>query len=280
MNLFARWTLTKTIILINCLIALWSLHLGPTDPTNWIKLWLPLNLPELLAGKWWQVFTCSWVHADLIGFSTLHLIFNMLSLAMLGKIVEDTLGRKHFCLIYFPAGLVAVLFYLVEIYIRAHFFNQAQSLQSSLVGASGCVMGLAVAFATMHPNRLIMIMPWPFPIRAITAIYLFCAVSLLFIFIPYFNFIAHSAHLGGAVWGFIYMRLIGWQSQPKVDPSSIPLVTDEDLISEIAQVDTLSEKDVALEIPSIMRKLQQHGKESLTLRDQAILHKARLLSLI
>lgn len=214
MNFLTKWSLTKWIILINCLIALWSLYLGPNDPFNWVKQWLPLSLAGLAQGRWWEIFTYSWVHADLIGFETLHLVFNMMSLAMLGKIIEGTLGRKHFCLIYFPAGIMAVVFFVAEIYLRSHFVLQQESSNNVLVGASGCVMGLAAAFGVMHPDRLIMILPWPFPVRAITAIYVFCGISFILMFTPYLDFIAHSAHLGGALWGFIYMRLIKWVKTP------------------------------------------------------------------
>jgi membrane associated rhomboid family serine protease len=205
-----KWTLTKWIIIINCLIALGSLLLGPANPDNWIKNTFPLSLPSFLHGEIWRVVSSSWVHADLLGLESLHLVFNMMSLAMLGQIVEESLGRKHFCLIYFPAGLLSVVFYLVEMLIRVEVLGQTEYLFKSLVGASGCVMGLAAAFAVMHPDRRIMILPWPFPIRAITAILVFCGLSLVLIFTPYLNFVAHSAHLGGAIWGFIYMGLIGW----------------------------------------------------------------------
>lgn len=221
MNFFSKWSLTKIIILINCLIALWSLYLGPDDPFNWVKQWLPLSLAGLMQGHWWEVFTCSWVHADLIGFNTLHLVFNMMSLAMLGQIIEGTLGRKHFCLIYFPAGIMAVAFFIIEIFLRSHFVWQQEFSNNVLVGASGCVMGLAAAFGVMFPNRLIMILPWPFPVRAITAIYVFCGISFVLMFTPYLDFIAHSAHIGGAVWGFIYMRMIKGSLAPQLQDDYI-----------------------------------------------------------
>jgi membrane associated rhomboid family serine protease len=254
-----------------------------------------------MKGQWWRIFTSSWVHADLIGGMSLHLFFNMLSLAMLGKIVEESLGRKHFCLLYFPAGLAATAFYLVEISIRAKVFGQTDYLESTLIGASGCVLGLASAFAVMHPNRLIMILPWPFPMRALTAILVFCGLSLLLIFAPgillahtsptggavWLNFrdtleflskIAHSAHLGGAVWGFVYMGLIGWYRKPAPAMSSNLPINQEELALEAAMLDSLSPEQIKRELPYLMRKLRLSGPENMSRRELAFLQKAHNIS--
>jgi membrane associated rhomboid family serine protease len=275
-----KWSLTKWFILINCTLAVWSMFLGLNSEGNWVKLSLPLNLPDLLAGQWWRIFTTSWVHADLVGVGTLHLFFNMMSLAMLGQMVEGTLGRKHFCLIYFPAGLMAIFFYLAEMYVRIKILGQNDYLQNSLVGASGCITGLAAAFAVMHPNRRIVLLPWPFPIRASTAIIAFGLISLALIFIPYLNFMAHSAHLGGLVWGFIYMGLIGWYKKPKATTSIGPFQNPQELAVEAAMLAAMTEEQMLIELPAVIRKLHYMGPGSLSRREQAFLLKARSMSLI
>jgi membrane associated rhomboid family serine protease len=254
--------------------------LGPHSPGNWIKAELPLTLTGLLSGQWWRLFTCSWVHDDLIGYHTLHLFLNMLSLAALGQVVEGALGRKHFCLLYFPAGLLAVLFYLIEMTIRIGLLGHPEYMETSLVGASGCVMGLASAFAIMHPARRIMILPWPVPVRALTAILFFCGVSFMMIFTPILDFMAHSAHLGGALWGFFYMGLTGWYQQalPKV-PSSL-LENSDDFYPEKTLLESLDEKDIQRELPYLLKKLNLRGPENLSRMERAFLQKAHEKSLI
>jgi membrane associated rhomboid family serine protease len=202
------WSLTKTIIAINCIIAIVSLLLGPEDPANWIKNQLPFYIPDFYQGQVWRLFTYSWVHADLIGLGTLHLAFNMMSLVMLGHVIEYHLGIRHFCCIYIPAGLLAAFFHLIESFIRNNFLQQTDFLQISLVGASGSVLGLAAAFGLLYPEHRIILFPWPFPVRASRALFFFALISVLFLFLPYLNFIAHSAHLGGMFWGYLYLRLL------------------------------------------------------------------------
>ncbi len=269
-----NWNLTKWIIAANCLIAFWSLMLGPFDAGNWIKGELPLTVTGLLSGEWWRLFTTSWVHDDLLGYRTLHLLLNMLSLAALGQVVEGSLGRKHFILIYIPAGLLAVIFYLSELWIRINLLEQTQYLQSTLIGASGCVTGLAAAFAVMHPERWILILPWPFRVRALRAVLFLLFLSLVLIFSPYTDFIAHSAHIGGAVWGFLYMGLIGWYRQPKsVMPSQFS-ANPEEVAMERSLLQSLNEEDIQRELPYVLKKSDLLGQASLTKMEKAFLQKA------
>lgn len=275
-----KWSLTKWIIAINCLIAFWSLILGPQDAGNWIKSELPLTLTGLQAGQWWRLFTTSWVHDDLLGYHTLHLFLNMLSLAALGQVVESSLGRKHFLLVYLPAGLMAVLFYLAEMGFRISFLEQTDYLQSTLIGASGCVTGLVAAFAVMHPERWILILPWPFRVRALRAVLFLLFLSLVLIFNPSTSFIAHSAHIGGAVWGFLYMGLIGWYRKPGTIVPHPIFMNPEDLSPESTMLQSLKEEDLRNELPYVLKKLTLRGPDSLNRIERAFLLKAREKELV
>ena len=129
-----------------------------------------------------------------------HIFFNMFGLYMFGKILESVLGSKRFFLLYFLSGLGAALLQLL--------IYQLQGSPAIMIGASGAIFGILAAFAMMFPNVELMIIFLPIPIKAkyIVPIY---AVLELFFGIANFSKdnIAHFAHLGGAVVGFILIKI-------------------------------------------------------------------------
>ncbi len=137
--------------------------------------------------KPFQYVTSIFMHAG-IG----HIFFNMFSLFMFGTILERVWGAKRFLLFYLVCGLFAGL------------FQQLLSPYAPSLGASGAIMGLMAAFGYLFPNTEMMFMFLPFPMKAkylipiIVAIDLFGGVYKL----PGDN-IAHFAHLGGAIMGFL-----------------------------------------------------------------------------
>lgn len=185
---------------------------------------------------------------DLQNLSITHLLFNMFGLWMFGSPVEQVLGSKRFLFIYISAGLGAVAmqvgYYYFQFYsgmsvLESAGFNQGEVYRtlksginiydkrwgtvlnqeqigsfvgvfnSSMVGASGCVMGIMAAFGMMNPNAELMMIFLPIPIKAkyfipgIILIDLISGLSGQSIF-GYGN-IAHFAHVGGALTGFIIM---------------------------------------------------------------------------
>ncbi len=142
----------------------------------------------------WQLFSYMFLHG---GFG--HLFFNMFTLWMFGGEVERTLGPKRFLKYYFFTGIGAGFFQLL-----AHW-----GTPSIIIGASGAVYGVLLAFAVFFPNRLIYLF-FIIPIRAKVLIALYIALSLLLglqsgILGPS-DGVAHFAHLGGAVIGFLLLR--------------------------------------------------------------------------
>ena len=142
----------------------------------------------------WEIVTSMFLHADLF-----HILMNMLILFMFGSGVEQRLGRGPFFRLYFGAGILAGLAYIVFGLFDAPF--------RPAVGASGGVMGLLVYFTMVNPNARVLFMMF-IPMRMIWATTIILGIDLY-----YFIFadsgatgIAHTAHLGGALFGFLYYR--------------------------------------------------------------------------
>lgn len=143
----------------------------------------------------WTFLTYMFVHGDL-----LHLAVNSLGLWVLGGPVEQRMGSRRFLFFYLYCGVGAAVFSLLLTSLTAvHPF----------VGASGAVLGLAVAFALFWPDTEMVLFPIPVPIRARTlaiGIVTFNAIMA----IPVFrggSTIAYEAHLGGAIFGYLFFRL-------------------------------------------------------------------------
>ncbi|MVZ65536.1 rhomboid family intramembrane serine protease [Sphingobacterium sp. DK4209] len=174
----------------------------------------------------WQPITYMFMH-DNNGFA--HIFFNMFSLVMFGPIVERVLGSKRFLNYYLICGLGAlVLQYGVqawEVYditgtIRASTLGNlnisaadSQTIGSiygtPLVGASGAIYGLLLAFAVLFPNMELMLMFIPVPIKAKYFIPILIVIEIYLGFSRGGSSIAHLAHVGGALFGFILLKAWG-----------------------------------------------------------------------
>jgi membrane associated rhomboid family serine protease len=119
-----------------------------------------------------------------------HILFNMFALWSFGSMLENFWGPKRFLIFYLSCGLAAGIVHLVFQNVPA-------------VGASGAIMGLFAAFAYLFPNTQMIIFPIPVPIKAKYAVALMAAIDLFGGVYPTGSNIAHFAHLGGLVMGFI-----------------------------------------------------------------------------
>jgi membrane associated rhomboid family serine protease len=135
-----------------------------------------------------QLITHMFMHGD-----ERHLIFNMLGLYFLGPLVESSLGPKRFLIMYLSCGFFAS-------------FVQLLITQGAVLGASGATYGVLAAFATMFPNMELMLLFPPIPIKAkymalgLILIGLYSGVS------GAQSGIAHFAHIGGAILGFVLVK--------------------------------------------------------------------------
>ena len=169
----------------------------------------------------YQLVTYMFLHG---GFS--HLFFNMFALWMFGRTLEYELGSKRFLLYYMVTGVGAGLLQLGVTWIEVSSLADGVAsgtvspyvLQSRIhavtIGASGAVFGVLLAFGMMHPNSMIMLLIPPIPIKAK---YFVIGYGLLELYLGMSGSqsgVAHFAHVGGMLWGWLLLRY--WKKTGKI----------------------------------------------------------------
>jgi membrane associated rhomboid family serine protease len=131
-----------------------------------------------------------------------HIGFNMLALWMFGNILERVWGMKRFLKYYFFCGLGAGLL------VTTLAFITGDGYYSTTIGASGAVLGLLAAFGILFPNNIIYM--YFLPVKARYAVWIFGGLSLMFATTNLFAGISHWGHLGGILFGFIFLYWRTW----------------------------------------------------------------------
>ncbi|HEY8999780.1 MAG TPA: rhomboid family intramembrane serine protease [Mucilaginibacter sp.] len=158
-------------------------------------LLLPSFLPRL-ASHFWTPLTYMFMHAGIF-----HILFNMLWLYWIGQIFEEYLGNKRTIGLYLLGGLTGAIFFVAAYNVFPFFASVLAS--STVVGASASVMAIIVATATLLPDySLNLILLGPIKLKWIALFY----VILDFLSIAGPNAGGEFAHLGGALFGFIYVK--------------------------------------------------------------------------
>lgn len=202
--------IVKNLIIINVLVFVAQLSMKITD----VVMLFPIQHPEF---RPYQIVTHMFAHSPQTLF---HILFNMFALFMFGKVLENVWGAKRFLFFYLACGIGAAALHLGIQYMR---WEEAESLFAAgnvaaaqkivggigpALGASGAVMGVLVGFAYLFPNTELFILFIPFPIKAKWAVIGYVAIDL---FSGIANVtgdnIAHFAHLGGALTGFILVLI-------------------------------------------------------------------------
>ncbi|MFQ3671168.1 MAG: rhomboid family intramembrane serine protease [Verrucomicrobiia bacterium] len=260
--------------MVNLAVAVMGLLMRVTGRPDWIMEYGALFVPDLLTGSIWQLFTYMWIHAELQGLGILHILFNMLTLAAFGPVVERNLGPGNFGKLYLLGGVVSGLCYVVEILVRWSF-GGGPSLP--LVGASGAVLAVCTAFAWMFPEARLFLLLIPVPIKARTVVLGAIGVSVVLMLVDGASFIAHSAHLGGIIWGLVYMRRLTRKlvhyGYPVREPAREIPVTVLDRVDD--GVDLWDRDRLELEADRVLEKISRYGLGSLTERDRMVLERVR-----
>ncbi len=167
----------------------------------------------------YQFFTYMFLHAD---FS--HMFFNMFSLWMFGRTLEIDLGPKKFLTYFFVCGVGAALLHMgvaaVEwLNVKSHIAAEATAMGVSaaqlankiftnhaMLGASGAVMGVVMSFGVLHPNAMVMLMFPPIPMKAKWFVVVFLVIEFSAGVVGVSDSVAHFAHLGGMLWGWLLLR--------------------------------------------------------------------------
>jgi membrane associated rhomboid family serine protease len=233
--------ITKNLIIINVLFYFATIVFSIKGIN--LDVFLAAYYPESPNFKPWQVLTHMFMHASFPEIT--HILFNMFALWMFGSVIEQTFGPRKFVILYFLAGLGGfILFNLVNYfqieqlkdtiqsqgiqlsdlyqYSKLNFqgalYNLPENFRSSqegidlinsfrtpMVGASGAIYGLLLAFAVLYPNEKLMLIFFPVPIKAK---YFIPIMVLIEFYMGYKNVgnVAHFAHLGGGLIGFLLAR--------------------------------------------------------------------------
>lgn len=167
----------------------------------------------------YQFFTYMFLHADFQ-----HMFFNMFSLWMFGRTLEIDLGPKKFLTYFFVCGVGAALLHTgvaaVEwLNIKSHIAAEAAAMGVSaaqlankiftnhaMLGASGAVMGVVMSFGVLHPNAMVMLMFPPIPMKAKWFVVVFLVIEFSAGVVGVSDSVAHFAHLGGMLWGWLLLR--------------------------------------------------------------------------
>ena len=224
--------------------------------------------PQHALERPWTFLTYMFVHAGL-----LHLLFNMLMLFVFGAAVEQRMGSRAFILYYLYCGIGAAIFCLALSGIMS---------VGPFVGASGALLGVALAFATFWPDAEMIVFPFPVPIRARTLVMVLVGLDIFFYFATPGDQIAHLAHVGGAAFGYLFFRLQGLSRRtPHPPPRAVERVVmvqtgsaDSERRTPVTPVRPRrrAEADpVAAEVDRVLDKISEKGIGSLTAAERRFL---------
>jgi membrane associated rhomboid family serine protease len=141
----------------------------------------------------WQLFTYAFLHASL-----LHLAFNMFALYMFGGAIEQVFGPRRYLVFYFVSVLSAAITQLV-VAMLAHGIYPT-------IGASGGVFGLLLAYGMYFPRNRVMLLFPPIPMPARVFVFVYAVIELLLGVTGSQQGVAHFAHLGGMIGGYLLLR--------------------------------------------------------------------------
>ncbi|MGF1670295.1 MAG: rhomboid family intramembrane serine protease [Balneolaceae bacterium] len=184
----------KHLLIVNvlCFLALTTPGIGDFL-FRFGALW-PINSPFF---EFWQLVSYMFLHAGLG-----HIFFNLFALWIFGQAIENYWGTKRFVTYYFLTGIGAAI---IHMWIGGG--------GAPTIGASGAVYGILLAFGMMFPDRYIMLLIPPIPIKAKYFVAIFGALELMNGVIGTQTGIAHFAHLGGMIVGYILIKFWGMKKE-------------------------------------------------------------------
>ena len=217
--------------------------LGPDRFTTLFWLYQPLAIGKLWL---WQFVTYMFLHSVS---DPWHIIFNMLVLWMFGSEVEKAMGTRKFLTMYFTAGIFAGI------------FGCLFTPNNPILGASGAIFAVEIAFAMFYPNATIIF--FVFPIKAKYLVTIFAGITVFNCLMPTGGNVAHFAHLGGLLYGFLFIRyeprftnfIISRQNQQKEN-------------------EYRKEEEVRRVVDALLDKVNRTGMKSLTRRERSYLKNA------
>ncbi len=157
--------------------------------------------PITFITKPWQLVTYMFMHG---GFG--HLFFNMYTLYIFGSVLERIWGTKKFLLFYFVTGIGAALVHILVQYLTGSF--------ALTVGASGAIYGILMGYAVLYPDSIMTLIFPPISLKAKWFVLIFAAIELFLGVTGTQAGVAHFAHLGGLIFG--YLLMLYWKKKHRL----------------------------------------------------------------
>lgn len=205
--------------------------------------WLSLNAWDVRHGQLWRLVSYMFLHGDFF-----HIFLNMMGLWMFGQILEDTIGATRFTSLYFLSGILGALAWLAvdwnavmkiafegenmaeyhtSTWLAAYLAENpgtAVQILSGCVGASAGVCGVIMGAVMLQPHRRIMLVFPPIQMTMKVMAIGFMLAELLMAIAGINNGIAHTAHIGGGLAGFLYLVFLSFR-RPELYPVRDRLLT-------------------------------------------------------
>jgi membrane associated rhomboid family serine protease len=183
---------TTSLIVAN--VALFLLYTSVGDVLAPLALW-PIGASQFTGVGFapWQLVTYAFLHGNIM-----HLLFNMFALYMFGGAIEQVFGSRRYLAYYVVCVISAALTQLLVAMMTGGFYPT--------VGASGGVFGLLLAYGLYFPDNRVMLLFPPIPMPARVFVLLYAVLELVMGVSGVQSGVAHFAHLGGMVGGFIMLR--------------------------------------------------------------------------
>jgi membrane associated rhomboid family serine protease len=267
-----RYSATILLLIVNVA----AFFLQNLTSLGFANRYFALSVEGLRHGWLWQLVTFQFMHASLM-----HLLGNCFAIYMFGRPVEESLGRKNFTILYFASGIIGGMCQSLALLLTGSGV--------SVVGASAGAFGLTSAYAMLFPESIILLF-FILPMRAKYLLLLCAALAVGGMVFPRTEFfgpnVAHAAHLGGMICGFIFVRYaVHWNfSWPSfvtggLRKPSRPLVRvrSEKYAgwNKSAKAESSADDFVTENVDPILDKISAKGIQSLTDRERQILEAAR-----
>ncbi len=212
--MFTMPKVTKNLLILNVLAFVAMIVMGATRGGADLNNIFGLHFFMASDFHIWQLVTYMFMHANIE-----HIFFNMFALWMFGRIVESQWGERKFLFYYLVCGVGAGLMqeFVQYMWLSSQLGNLSAIPAAvfnpyTTVGASGAVYGILLAFGMIFPEEKIFIFPLPIPIKAKWFVCIYAAIELFSAMATPGDNVAHFAHLGGMLFGYLLIRY--WRRHP------------------------------------------------------------------
>lgn len=260
------WSWTMILIAVNLVVFVLMEIFKAYNTGAFIKTfeYFALSNDGVGHGYLWQFLSFQFMHGG-----RWHFVGNMLALFFLGRMVESLVGGKRFLMLYIASGLMGGVFQTVLGLIFPNVFGLP------VVGASAGVCGLLAALAALMPETEMLVF-FVFPVKIKYIALVGAIVAAFYVLVPAEPGVAHAAHLGGMVFGWLFVRKIlqgDWsrfasalrRSEKKPSPRSKSEPAASKNNPEVLEG----------EVDAVLDKISAQGMKSLTAREREILESAR-----